>query len=72
MSLPDILKNRLSIPVVASPMFIISNPALVIAQCKAGIVGLFPGLNARPQAALGEWLTRINSELAEHDAHHPE
>lgn len=70
MALPAILKDRLSIPVVASPMFIVSNPELVIAQCKAGIVGSFPALNARPKEALDEWLHRITSELAEHDAKH--
>lgn len=72
MSLPPILQERLSIPVVASPMFIVSNPDLVIAQCKAGVVGSFPALNARPQPALDEWLERITRELAEHDAQHPE
>jgi nitronate monooxygenase len=71
MALPAILKDRLSIPVVASPMFIVSNPDLVIAQCKAGVVGSFPALNARPQEALDEWLRRITEELAEHDASHP-
>jgi nitronate monooxygenase len=72
MALPAILKDRLSIPVVASPMFIVSNPDLVIAQCKAGVVGSFPALNARPQEALDEWLHRITDELAEHDAKHPQ
>ncbi|CAG9179661.1 nitronate monooxygenase family protein [Cupriavidus respiraculi] len=72
MSLPPILQNRLSLPVVASPLFIISNPDLVIAQCKAGVVGSFPALNARPAPLLGEWLDRITTELAEHDARHPD
>lgn len=72
MSLPDILKGRLSIPVVGSPLFIISNPDLVIAQCKAGIVGSFPSLNARPLAMLEQWLQRITSELAEYDAQNPQ
>jgi nitronate monooxygenase len=72
MSLPAILQNRLSLPVVASPLFIISNPDLVIAQCKAGVVGSFPALNARPAPVLAEWLDRITSELAEHDARHPD
>ncbi|MBP6900113.1 MAG: nitronate monooxygenase [Burkholderiaceae bacterium] len=72
MSLPPILSQRLRLPVVASPLFIISNPDLVIAQCKAGIVGSFPALNARPAAALDEWLTRISAELAEHDRQHPD
>jgi nitronate monooxygenase len=72
MSLPSVLSERLRLPVVASPLFIISNPDLVIAQCKAGIVGSFPALNARPAAALDEWLTRISAELAAHDREHPE
>ncbi|SOE83711.1 NAD(P)H-dependent flavin oxidoreductase YrpB, nitropropane dioxygenase family [Burkholderia sp. YR290] len=72
MPLPPILANRLSIPVVASPLFIISNPDLVIAQCKAGIVGSFPALNARPEGALDEWLDRITTELAEHDVKNPD
>jgi nitronate monooxygenase len=71
MSLPPILTERLRLPVVASPLFIISNPDLVIAQCKAGIVGSFPALNARPAEALEEWLTRIETELAEHDRANP-
>lgn len=72
MSLPAILEGRLSVPVVASPLFIISNPDLVIAQCKAGVVGSFPALNARPLPALDEWLDRITTELAEHDAKNPD
>ncbi|WP_193073667.1 NAD(P)H-dependent flavin oxidoreductase [Pseudomonas sp. FME51] len=72
MALPAILKGCLSIPVVASPLFIISNPDLVIAQCKAGVVGAFPSLNARPIEVFEEWLQRITSELAEYNAQHPE
>lgn len=72
MSLPDILKDRLALPVVGSPLFIISNPDLVIAQCKAGIVGSFPALNARPGPVLEEWLQRITSELAEYNAQNPD
>lgn len=72
MSLPAILQNRLSIPVVCSPMFILSNPDLVIAQCKAGVVGSFPALNARPAHVLEEWLERITRELAEYNAQNPE
>lgn len=71
MSLPALLQN-LSLPAVCSPLFIISNPDLVIAQCKAGVVGSFPALNARPAHVLGEWLDRITTELAEHDAKHPD
>ncbi|WP_179403304.1 NAD(P)H-dependent flavin oxidoreductase [Burkholderia guangdongensis] len=72
MSLPAILEGRLSLPVVCSPLFIISNPDLVIAQCKAGVVGSFPALNARPAPVLEEWLDRITTELAEHNARHPD
>jgi len=72
MSVPAVLRRGLSIPVVGSPLFIISNPDLVIAQCKAGVIGAFPALNARPERALGEWLDRITTELAEYDATHPE
>jgi nitronate monooxygenase len=72
MSLPPILRDRLRLPVVASPLFIISNPDLVIAQCKAGVVGSFPALNARPKEMLEEWLIRITTELAEYDRQHPE
>jgi nitronate monooxygenase len=71
MSLPPLLQ-RLRLPVIGSPLFIISNPDLVIAQCKAGIVGAFPALNARPAHVLAEWLTRIKGELGEHDAKHPD
>ena len=71
MSLPPILQH-LRIPVVASPMFIVSGPDLVIAQCKAGIVGSFPALNARPAEALEEWLKRITGELGEHNAKYPD
>jgi nitronate monooxygenase len=70
MSLPHVLQ-KLRLPVIGSPMFIVSNPDLVIAQCKAGIVGSFPALNARPADMLEEWLKRITGELAEHDATHP-
>ncbi|MDO3536967.1 NAD(P)H-dependent flavin oxidoreductase [Ralstonia pseudosolanacearum] len=72
MSLPPILRNRLSVPVVGSPLFIISNPDLVIAQCKAGVVGSFPALNARPAELLETWLQRITTALAEYDAQHPD
>lgn len=72
MSLPPILSERLRLPVVASPMFIVSGPELVIEQCKAGIVGSFPTLNARPQAQLAQWLKRITDELAAYDAQHPD
>jgi nitronate monooxygenase len=66
------MQGRLSVPVVGAPLFIISNPDLVIAQCKAGVVGSFPALNARPAEELDKWLTRIIAELAEHDAANPD
>ncbi|NKL33717.1 nitronate monooxygenase [Rhizobium leguminosarum bv. viciae] len=72
MALPPILKDRLRLPVIGSPLFIISHPALTLAQCKAGIVGAFPALNARPESQLDEWLAEITEELARHDAVHPE
>ena len=72
MALPAILSQRLRLPVVAAPLFIISNPDLVIAQCKAGVVGSFPALNARPEAELDRWLERITTELAEYDAANPD
>ena len=72
MSLPDSLAQRLRLPVVCAPMFIISNPDLVIAQCKAGVVGSFPALNARPAEELDRWLDQITSELADYDAKHPD
>jgi nitronate monooxygenase len=72
MSMPALFKGRLSIPVIGSPLFIVSNPDLVIAQCKAGIVGAFPALNARPAALLDEWLAKIIEELAAYDKAHPE
>ena len=72
MALPPILSERLKLPIVAAPLFIISNPDLVIAQCKAGIVGSFPALNARPAEELDRWLEKITTELAEYDAANPE
>jgi nitronate monooxygenase len=71
MSLPATLARSLELPVVGSPLFIVSGPELVIAQCKAGIVGSFPALNARPVEKLEEWLTRIENELGEYKALHP-
>jgi nitronate monooxygenase len=64
--------DRLALPVIGAPLFIISNPRLVIEQCKAGIVGAFPALNARPAAQLDEWLHQITEELAAHDRGHPD
>ena len=71
MSLPPLF-DRLRLPIIGSPLFIVSGPDLVIAQCKAGIVGAFPALNARPQSLLDEWLHRITEELAEHNRKHPD
>ena len=71
MSLPEILERKLSIPVIGSPMFIVSTPELVIAQCKAGIVGSFPALNARPKEELAVWLEKITTELAAFKAANP-
>jgi nitronate monooxygenase len=70
-TLPPILQ-RVRFPVIGSPLFIISNPKLVIAQCKAGIVGSMPALNARPASQLDEWLAEITESLAAHDRAHPE
>jgi nitronate monooxygenase len=71
MALPTVLQN-LSLPVIASPMFIASGPALVAAQCKAGIVGSFPALNARPAEQLDVWLTDLQRELAGYQEAHPD
>ncbi len=68
MTMPDLFKGRLSIPVIGSPLFIISNPDLVIAQCRSGIVGAFPSLNARPLAQFEDWLKQISSALTDKDA----
>jgi nitronate monooxygenase len=70
MALPAIF-DKLRLPVIGSPLFIVSGPELVIAQCKAGVVGSFPALNARPQAQLDEWLHQITEELAAHNREHP-
>ena len=69
--LPPVLQN-LALPVIGSPLFIISNPQLVIAQCQAGIVGSMPSLNARPAAQLDDWLAEITETLAAYDKAHPE
>lgn len=71
MSLPKILRERLALPVIGAPMFIVSIPELVIAQCKAGVIGSFPSLNARPAEELERWLQRIEDELKQHDAGTP-
>ncbi len=72
MALPDILKSRLSVPAMAAPMFIISGPELAIAQCKAGVVGSFPALNARAKGEFEEWLIQITQELDTYNKANPE
>ncbi|MEU2091148.1 NAD(P)H-dependent flavin oxidoreductase [Nocardia beijingensis] len=72
MALPAALSGRLTLPVVASPMFISSGPELVIAQCQAGVIGSFPALNARPAALLEDWLARITEENASYAAANPD
>jgi len=72
MALPDILHHNLRLPVVAAPLFIISHPPLVVEQCKAGVVGSFPALNARPEAQLDEWLAEVTETLAAHNAKNPD
>jgi nitronate monooxygenase len=71
MPLPPSIQDRLRIPVFGAPMFLVSGPELVIEQCKAGVIGSFPALNARPQEELDRWLARIETELAEHRRQHP-
>ena len=72
MSSIESLKSKLTIPVIGAPLFIISNPDLVIAQCKSGVVGSFPALNARPQNVLEEWIVRIKEELKSYQVNNPE
>ncbi len=72
MALPEGLRGRLRVPVVGAPLFVISTPDLVLAQCKAGIVGSFPALNARSASILDEWLCQIHQELAAWNAANPE
>lgn len=72
MSLPEILRKNLRLPAIGAPMFLISHPRLVIAQCTAGIPGAFPSLNARPESQLDEWLCEIQEAIAAWDREHPE
>ncbi|PCJ46472.1 MAG: nitronate monooxygenase [Moraxellaceae bacterium] len=72
MALPEILKGRLSVPAIAAPLFIISGPELVIAQCKAGVVGSFPSLNARGEGEFEKWLIQITDELDAYNQAHPD
>ena len=67
MAMPELFQGRLALPVIGSPLFILSGPELVIAQCKAGIIGSFPALNARPQSLLDTWLTDIRHTLEAHE-----
>ena len=72
MPIPKHIKDNISMPVIGAPLFLISGPDLVIAQCKAGIIGSFPALNARPQHVLEEWIIRIKTELAEYQEQNPD
>lgn len=72
MPIPSLFRNALSIPAIGAPMFLVSNPPLVRAQCKSGVVGAFPHVNARPSQQLDAWLTEIESDLAAHQAAHPD
>ena len=72
MAIPKHIKDNISMPVIGAPLFLISGPDLVIAQCKAGIIGSFPALNARPQHVLEEWIIRIKTELAEYQEQNPD
>ena len=72
MPIPDSIKDNISIPVIGAPLFLISVPDLVIAQCKAGIIGSFPALNARPQSVLEEWIIKIKTELKEYQEQNPD
>ena len=72
MPIPDSIKDNISIPVIGAPLFLISVPDLVIAQCKAGLIGSFPALNARPQHVLEEWIVRIKTELKEYQDQNPD
>ncbi len=71
MAIPELFKNKLSLPVICAPMFLVSDPSLVISACKSGIVGTFPALNTRPQAMLEDWIVQIKKELAEFSQQNP-
>ena len=66
------IQDNISVPIIGAPLFLVSGPDLVIAQCKAGIIGSFPALNARPQHVLDEWIVRIKTELAEYKDANPD
>ena len=71
MALPALLRDSLSIPAVGAPLFIVSNPDLVTAQCVGGVIGSFPALNARPAEALETWIEKIETALADFRRAHP-
>ncbi len=71
MSIPAFLENKLSLPVIAAPLFIISHPPLTLAQCLAGVIGAFPALNARPKEQLDDWLAELTEKLAAAQAAEP-
>ena len=72
MPIPKHIKDNISMPVIGAPLFLVSGPDLVIAQCKAGIIGSFPALNARPQHVLEDWIIRIKNELAQYQEENPD
>ena len=72
MDVVSFLKDKTRIPVIGAPLFTVSYPELVLAQCKAGIVGSFPALNARPEEKLGEWITMMKKELNDYQNNNPE
>src|SRR5271169_6423214 len=72
MTLPSLLKHRLSVPVIGAPMFLVSFPPLVTALCRAGVVGAFPHVNARPSEQLDRWLTEIETDLSAYKNAHPQ
>src|ERR1700730_16866328 len=71
MTLPSALKNTLAVPAIGAPMFLVSFPPLVTAQCLAGVIGAFPHVNARPSEQLDQWLTKIEADLRDYKAAHP-
>ena len=72
MAIPNNIKENLTIPVIGAPLFLVSGPELVIAQCKSGVIGSFPALNARPQHVLEEWIIKIKEELKSYKEKNPE
>ena len=72
MDVVNFLKDKTRIPVIGAPLFTVSYPELVLAQCKAGVVGSFPALNARPEEKLTEWIGMMKKELTEYKANNPD